>query len=213
MTLQLKGESIYTKHFVVFKRMPPKNTENLTKYTNLMWSADNQEAQTPPEVWEVLKEEWGEMFDPCPPNPKFDGLSIPWKKINYCNPPYNQCKEWMIKCIEEFKKGNTTICLIPCRCHTNWFHSYVLPYATTIKFVKNGVRFVGYKRKSPFPVCIVVFDPSKRGTQTFESVDFYAEKVKKRKSNDTEQPKKKCKNENALPSIYNGMKPRIIAST
>ena len=49
----------------------------MTTYTKIMWKGDNQLAQTPPEVWEPLKEEFGELFDPCPMEPQVDGLSIP----------------------------------------------------------------------------------------------------------------------------------------
>ena len=38
----------------------------------VMWTGDNQEAQTPPEVWQSLEEEFGTMFDPCPANPEVD---------------------------------------------------------------------------------------------------------------------------------------------
>ena len=169
---------------------PVKKEKN--NYNKVMWTGDNQQAQTPPEVWKSLEAEFGEMFDPCPANPEVDGLSIPWKKINYVNPPYNECNAWMQKVVHEFVHGNKSVCLIPARSNTNWFHNWVLPYATEIRFIKNGVKFVGYKRKSPFPVCIVVYDPKKKGEQTFKSIDFYKKKLpifKKRKFQDGGVPK------------------------
>ena len=168
------------------------------KYSKLMFSSKNQEAETPKEVWDFLKKEFTDnIFDPCPSNPTVDGLSIPWPKegIVYCNPPFKQCSEWMQKCVQEFIHGSKIICLIPARVNTNWYHRWVLPYATEIRFVKNGVKFmnngVSYKRKSPFPVCIVVFDPKQKGTQKFGSVDFY--QTKKRVFPQKEGPvKKQC---------------------
>lgn len=146
-------------------------------YRKMMFSSENQEAKTPPEVWQKIHTEFGDdVFDPCPENPTVDGLSIPWKDVNYVNPPYKECNEWMNKCVQEFIHGKKIVALIPARTNTSWFHRWVLPYATEIRFVKNGVKFVGYKRKSPFPICLVIYDPKKKGTQTFCSIDFYNKK-------------------------------------
>lgn len=152
------------------------NQEITTNYDKLIWSDNDQKAQTPSEVWDCLHKEFGkQLFDPCPLNPKWDGLNIPWKKLNYVNPPYNKCKEWMKKAVHEMKVNKCkSICLIPCRSHTNWFHEFVLPHAAEIRLIKNGVRFVGYKRKSPFSTCIVIFDPNHEGTMPkLNSVNFY----------------------------------------
>ena len=142
-------------------------------YQQVMWKGDNQFAQTPPEVWKWLEERYGNVFDPCPKNPQTDGLQIPWEKTNYVNPPYNECGKWMKKCVEETSKGNTSICLIPARTNTNWFHDWVAPFAYEIIFIRNGVRFVGYKRKSPFPVCMVVFKPGTHKIPIFSTHNFY----------------------------------------
>ena len=169
------------------KYMKPKKDIN-EKYNNLIWSDNDQKAKTPPEVWHSIHEEFGKyIFDPCPPNPKWDGLKISWKKLNYVNPPYNKCKDWMKKAVHEMKVNKCkSVCLIPCRSHTNWFHEYVIPYAAEIRFIKNGVRFVGYKRKSPFSTCIVIYDPKHEGIPVLNSIDFYEKK-------DIEKPKPKPK--------------------
>ena len=172
-----------------------KKTENLSTYSNFMWSTENQKAQTPTEVWETLEAEFGKMFDPCPPNPSCDGLKIEWstKQVNYVNPPYNECGKWMEKCVQEYKKGKKVVCLIPCRSHTNWFHAHVIPYANQIRFIKNGVRFQGYKRKSPFSVCIVIYDPTSKTKQSFSGIDFYSPKEEKQITIEKSHPKKKQK--------------------
>jgi len=157
------------------------NASSDPKYSKLMWSNDNQQAQTPPEVWEVLEQEFGKMYDPCPPNYSVNGLVSEWQSVNYVNPPYNECGTWMEKVVIEYQKGKKCICLIPARSHTNWFHQWVIPYVTELRFVQNGVRFVGYKRKSPFSICIAIYDPAKKGTQCFRGVNFYNKDKKKRK--------------------------------
>tara|TARA_B100000902_G_C26824364_1_gene675584 strand:- start:79 stop:585 length:507 start_codon:yes stop_codon:yes gene_type:complete len=168
----------------------------MTTYTKIMWKGDNQLAQTPPEVWEPLKEEFGELFDPCPMEPEVDGLSIPWSgdQWNYVNPPYDSCQAWLQKCAMEFIHDRKIVALIPCRTNTNWWFNWVLPYATEIRFIKNGVKFVGYKRKSPFPVALVVYDPEKKGQQIFKGIDFYP------KTKIGQPPKKKLK-QNLKPEL------------
>jgi len=48
--------------------------------------------KTPKNLYDyyVTKRQW---FDPCPTNPKFNGLEIGWKKQNFVNPPYSQIEK------------------------------------------------------------------------------------------------------------------------
>lgn len=75
-------------------------------------------------------------FDPCPLNdsPKFDGLSIPWKKYNYVNPPYSKKVPWIKKAIEEQKKGNLTVMLLPYVPDAVWYFDLVVPNAEILGF-------------------------------------------------------------------------------
>ena len=51
---------------------------------------------TPKKVWEIIKQTWNyeqkQFFDPCPVEPKFNGLEIKWKDLNFVNPPYSKEK-------------------------------------------------------------------------------------------------------------------------
>jgi len=42
---------------------------------------------TPDRVWKLIKDNWNyhkdEFFDPCPINPKFNGLDIVWHDLNF----------------------------------------------------------------------------------------------------------------------------------
>ena len=147
-------------------------------YRGIMWSGDNQFAQTPPLVWEKLHAEFGEdLFDPCPPNPTEDGLAIDWKERNYVNPPYDNCAKWMQKAVQEKQKGNMTVCLVPARTNTNWFHEWIVPHAAELRFIQNGIKFVGYKRKSPFAVMLVMFRPEYTGELKVTTVNYYPERA------------------------------------
>ena len=68
--------------------------------------------QTPLNLYNKLNEEFKFDFDPCPLNYKIDGLNINWGASNFINPPYNNIKEWVIKCREEQLKGNLCVLLI-----------------------------------------------------------------------------------------------------
>ena len=55
-----------------------------------------------------------------------DGLTADWMKFNYCNPPFNECEKWVKKAVEEQKKGNTTVMLIPARTETMYWQDNIL---------------------------------------------------------------------------------------
>ena len=105
---------------------------------------------TPDRVWKLIKDNWGyekeEFFDPCPTNPKFNGLNIDWKDLNFVNPPYSRQKGakksqltlFVEKALEE--KG-TTIMLLPSKTDQDWFHQIkhldILWISRRLKFTNN----------------------------------------------------------------------------
>ena len=74
------------------------------------------------------------FFDPCPANPILNGLEIDWKARNYVNPPYSNKIPWIKKAIEEQKKGNLTVMLLPQDTSAAWYHDLVLPNAEVLSF-------------------------------------------------------------------------------
>lgn len=101
---------------------------------------------TPPYFYKELNKRFNFDFDPCPYNEGEiinDGLKIDWGKSNFVNCPYSQkLKESFIKKgIEEIKKGNTSVFLIPVSTSTKLFHDHILPNATSIEFVKGRIKF------------------------------------------------------------------------
>ena len=101
---------------------------------------------TPPELYNELNKEFNFNFDPCPYNEGDiinDGLKIDWGKSNFVNPPYSQKlkEQFIIKGIEEMKKGNTSVFLIPVSTSTKLFHDYIKPNANEIRFLKGRVKF------------------------------------------------------------------------
>lgn len=121
-----------------------------------LFTSLDQTWRTPVKLYEELNKEFHFDFDPCPPNPTFNGLEVEWGKSNFVNPPYKQCKEWLKKGYEEYQKGKTVVFLIPSRTDTKYWHEYVMK-ATEIRFIKGRLKFGDAKNSAPFPSAIVVF--------------------------------------------------------
>lgn len=121
---------------------------------------------TPDYIIENIKKQYGEMFDPCPNNPTFDGLAIAWPldKVCFVNPPYTrgQIGKWVKKCSDEQSRYGRTapiILLIPSYTDTVYFHTYIYDaYKVSIEFIKGRLKFKGYEQKASFPSMLVMFE-------------------------------------------------------
>ena len=112
---------------------------------------------TPKEFYDKLNEEFNFDFDPCPLNtgeitPDKDGLLIEWGLRNFVNSPYSRkLKEaFVLKAIEESKKGKLCVMLLPVSTSTKLFHDHILPNAKDIRFVKGRIAFEGINTKGEF---------------------------------------------------------------
>jgi phage N-6-adenine-methyltransferase len=126
---------------------------------------------TPKEFYNKLNEEFNFDFDPCPYQndmDKFDGLKVEWGRSNYINPPYSRkLKEaFVMKAIEEAKKGKLCVMLLPVSTSTKLFHEFILPNKKEIRFIKGRIKFCGINTFGEFVTTkagmhdsmIVVFD-------------------------------------------------------
>ena len=103
---------------------------------------------TPDYIYDPLNKEFDFDFDPCPLQhdiKKWDGLEIDWKKRNFINSPYSRkLKEaFVLKAIEESKKGNLCVCLLPVSTSTKLFHHHILPNKKEIRFIHKRIKFIG----------------------------------------------------------------------
>ena len=110
---------------------------------------------TPKKIYEELTNKFNFDFDPCPYNEGEiinDALLIDWGTSNFVNPPYSQkLKElFVIKGIEEMKKGKVCVFLIPVSTSTKLFHEWIKPNATEINFLKGRIKFGKYDAKGNF---------------------------------------------------------------
>lgn len=129
---------------------------------------------TPPYFYDELNKEFDFNFDPCPYQhdiEKWDGLKIEWKERNFINPPYSRkLKEaFVLKAIEESKKGKLCVMLLPVSTSTKLFHDVILPNQTEIRFIKGRIKFCGVNTKGEYVTTktpmhdsmVVVFDGRK----------------------------------------------------
>jgi hypothetical protein len=130
------------------------------KFLKVHFSSLDLKWRTPKALYKKLDKEFNFDFDPCPTNPKFNGLEIEWKNRNFVNPPYgNQIKYWIKKGYEESLKDKLVVFLIPSRTDTRYWHDYIMK-ADEIRFIKGRLHF-SEKGPAPFPSCIAIFNIKK----------------------------------------------------
>ena len=128
-----------------------KNREALFKSQTVEWP-------TPKAVYDKLNTEFAFNFDPCPLGGTDDGLATlfcSWEnKRVFCNPPYGPGMEkWLQRGLE----AEIAVFLIPARTDTRWFHKWVLPLATEIRFIKGRLKFGNAINAAPFPSMLVIY--------------------------------------------------------
>ena len=79
-------------------------------------------------------------FDPCPLNPTFDGLVVPWQDPTFANIPYSTPGPWVDKAIQEASRGIRVVLLVRVDPSTHWW----------LKLVANGVRFAFFHGRIKF---------------------------------------------------------------
>jgi len=154
------------------------NTDKVVMNKNGDVCSDHWE--TPEWLYRELDDEFHFDFDPCPLHSTFDGLVIEWKDVNFVNPPYNRFDKpkFVKKAFEEWKKGKTSVLLLPAYTGDTTFHDYILPYAE-IRFLRGRVAFKGYnkdgeygeKNKGRADSMIVIFDGKKTYIKSNIGVD------------------------------------------
>ena len=126
----------------------------------------NQTALTPPEVYNFIERFWNlkiSNFDPCPVNPTFDGLQVPWivnaDETVYVNPPFKDAGAWATKILHELEAGNCKSVVLLCvsRTQPEWFHETIMAYADVVCAVRKGIKYVGYKKVLPHGCLITKF--------------------------------------------------------
>lgn len=135
---------------------------------DVMFSSKNEVWATPDWLFNQLNDEFNFDIDVCANNENAkckkyftineNGLKQEWNGTCWMNPPYGRnINKWMKKAYNESLKGNTVVCLIPCRTDTKYWHKYVMK-ATEIRFIEGRLKFGDSKNAAPFPSAIVIFN-------------------------------------------------------
>lgn len=117
----------------------------------------NDNEPTPKYFYKELNARFHFTFDPCPPNPKFDGLAIEWRKRNYVNPPYSKKVKWIEKAIHQQKKGRLSVMLLPVDTSTSWYHDLIVPNAK-VEFIRGRLNLDSGKHPA-YASMIAIFHP------------------------------------------------------
>lgn len=133
--------------------------------------------QTPPELWELLNQEFGFVLDAaaneanalCPQylTLEQDALVEPWITTDtltrgavWCNPPYSRLGEFVARGRAQAERyGITVVMLIPAYTDPKYWWDHVLE-ADEIRFLKGRVQFLEYGKKrtsARFPSVVVVW--------------------------------------------------------
>ena len=123
-----------------------------------------QRIHTPPGVLDPLKRLWpaGVQLDPCGSpdslveaahtfGPEFeiqDGLSVPWPKFAFINPPYKHLKAWLAHGMQ----FDEQVWLVPVRPHRKWWRAARRKCDAMVWC--DPIAFVGYDQKFPAPLCM-----------------------------------------------------------
>lgn len=133
-----------------------KSIHATTDRLGYMPKSKSQVHITPQRVYDMIEEKWDwkkeEMFDPCPVNPKFDGLEIEWQDKNYVNPEYavKTLTDFVKKAIIELDKGHESIMLLPAnKTDQDWFHDLILANGYDILWIRKRLHFTNNKWSSP----------------------------------------------------------------
>ena len=89
-----------------------------------------------------------------------DGLKQEWApETCFLNPPYSAIKPWLVKALEESRKGATVVALLPVRTSVGWFHDLVLPFAE-VRFIRGRLRWENHESTAPFSSMVCIYRPN-----------------------------------------------------
>lgn len=134
-----------------------------------MISSKSNEWETPQWFFDKLDKEFGFTLDPCatPLNAKCskfytqkdNGLKQGWAgEIVFMNPPYGgNTDKWIRKAWQESLNGAIVVCLLVSSTDRSYWHDYIFPYASQIRWIRGRLRFGEASSTAPFASAIVIF--------------------------------------------------------
>ena len=142
--------------YLEMKERTSKNTEhksNTPKDIKDLW-------QTPKNLFNTLNEEFQFVLDVAASHENHlcdaylteedNALASnhDWLSTNYLNPPYSKILPWVIKAIEQHKKGNTIVMLVPSDTSVKWF-KLAFESCSEVRFISGRISFINAETKKP----------------------------------------------------------------
>ena len=132
-----------------------------------MYSSKSDEWTTPRDLFNKLNRRFLFDLDPaatfqnhlCPTfyTKEDSGLDHSWEGMRvFVNPPYSHIKDWVAKFVEESKRADCIVALIPARTDTRWWHDHIMT-ADKILFLRGRLRFGDGKGSAPFPSAVAMW--------------------------------------------------------
>lgn len=136
----------------------------MSTFTEMKFGSASQEWETPDDLFKAVDDIFHFTRDVCAnsKNTKCNQywseedscLDKTWDGINWMNPPYKTMKKFIKKAYDE-RNNAVTVCLIPARTNTQWWHDYCMN--GEIYFILGRPLFKGCKHGLPQPLALVVF--------------------------------------------------------
>lgn len=139
-----------------------------------MVSSKSNEWETPQKVFDDLDNEFHFTLDPCatPGNAKCaryytkeqNGLTFSWaNEVVFMNPPYGgNTGKWLSKAWRESLAGAIVVCLIVSSTDRSYWHDYIFPYASEIRWLRGRITFGEADSTAPFASAILIFDGERK---------------------------------------------------
>ena len=126
--------------------------------------------RTPDHILKAIRDEFGELYDPCPYNPKFnpsvdkDGLTTEWEKVSFVNPPYSFVRPWFKKARQQWLQGKTVVLFVKLASLGTQYARKYIPGAE-VRVMVNKICFPGYEKTALFNNILVIFRAREHSTK------------------------------------------------
>ena len=154
-----------------------------------MVSSKNNLWATPWRFFNELDKEFKFTLDPCAEDKtakckkyytiETNGLDKDWSKdVVFMNPPYGgHTADWIKKAKDEGIKGATVVCLIVSSTDRSYWHDYIFPFASEVRFIRGRIKFGDSKFTAPFASAVVIFKGKREGDC---KVTYYDKSINRR---------------------------------
>lgn len=136
----------------------------MANFDSNRFKSNNQTWETPQALFDKINAEFHFTWDVCasPENAKCNNyytaenscLDKTWSGVCWMNPPYKDMKKFIQKAYSE-RNNAVTVCLIPARTNTRWWHDYCMQ--GEVYFICGRPKFIGCKHGLPQPLALVIF--------------------------------------------------------